>query len=361
MRSEFARLNTSNMSRQLVLDTLAMKPVARFAHTEYSLEYHQAGLRRNDDPFNPDTPASLRDLYAHWGIDFIWTTQDGLRSEWGKWGRCTDMGHAEYASDGSDFHKPNHCPFEAPEEVWEFDAVKEYGLPTMSEQVAAYEAWLQRMRRDFPDQLCPGGYYKTIVSGAIQAFGWDMLLEAAADRDKMECVFDSFFKRTKFHMEAWAQTSAEAIIQHDDFVWTVGAFMHPEIYREVIIPRYAELWKPLHAAGKKVLFCSDGDFREFAGDIVAAGADGLIFEPVMDFSEMVARFGQTTVLVGSAVDCRDLTFGSWETVRAALDRTLELARTCRGVMLAVGNHLPPNITAPMLDQYREYVKAHWNR
>jgi len=348
------------MSRQLALDTLALKPVPRFARTEYSLEYHQAGLRQATGP-EPDHNAAARALYARWDLDFLWTTEDGLHGNWAQFGRCTDMGHAEYASDGSDLHQPNHCPFERVEDVWAFDAVAEYGLPAMADQVAAYEAWLAQKRRDFPDQLCPGGYYKTIVSGAIQAFGWDMLLEAAADRDQMERVFDGFFRRTKFHMDAWAQTSAEAIIQHDDFVWTAGAFMRPEIYRSVIIPRYAELWKPLKRAGKKVLFCSDGDFGEFAADIVAAGADGLIFEPVMEFGEMVEKFGQTTVLVGSAVDCRDLTFGHWDTVRATLDRSLALARRCRSVILATGNHLPANIPAPMLEQYRAYLQSNRHR
>jgi hypothetical protein len=348
------------VSRQLALDTLALKPVPRFARTEYSLEYHQAGLQRTAGP-EPDTNAAMRGLYADWDLDFLWTTEDGLRGDWSQLGRCTDMGHAAYASDGSDLHHPNHCPFETAAEVWAFDAVAEYGLPAMAEQVAAYEAWLEKKRRDFPDQLCTGGYYKTILSGAIQAFGWDILLEAAADRDKMERVFDGFFRRTLFHMEAWAQTSVEAIIQHDDFVWTAGAFMRPEIYRSVIIPRYAELWKPIKRAGKKVLFCSDGDFRAFAADIVAAGADGLIFEPVMEFGEMVEKFGQTTVLVGSAVDCRDLTFGSWETVRAALDRSLDLARRCRSVILATGNHLPANIPAPILEQYRAYLQANRHR
>ena len=339
------------MSRQLALDTLALKPVPRFARTEYSLEYQRTGAVS-------DRYAEVRALYALWDLDFLWTTQDGLRGEWAQWGRCTDMGHAEYATGGVDMHLPERCPFASAEEVWSFDAVTEYGLPSMIEQVAAYEDWLWEKRREFPDQLCPGGYYKTIVSGAIQAFGWDMLLEAAAEPDKMERVFDGFFRRTKFHMDAWAQTSAEAIIQHDDFVWTAGAFMRPEIYRSMIIPRYAELWKPLKRAGKKVLFCADGDFREFAADIVAAGADGLIFEPVMEFGEMVEKFGQTTVLVGSAVDCRDLTFGSWETVRAAIDRSLELARGCRGVILATGNHLPANIPAAMLEQYRAYLQEH---
>jgi len=337
------------MSRQLALDTLALKPGPRFARTEYSLEYQRVGAAS-------ERYADARSLYAHWDLDFLWTTQDGLRGDWGRWGRATDMGHAEYASGGTDLHAAVDCPFHTVEEVWAFDAVAEYGLATAAEQVAAYEAWVAEKRRNFPDQFCPGGYYKSIVSGAIQAFGWDMLLEAAADRDKIERVFDGFFRRTLFHMEAWAQTSVEAVIQHDDFVWTAGAFMRPEIYRSVIIPRYAELWKPLKRAGKKVLFCADGDFREFAADVVAAGADGLIFEPVMEFGEMVEKFGQTTVLVGSAVDCRDLTFGSWDTVRAAIDRSLALARRCRGVILATGNHLPANIPGPMLEQYRAYLQ-----
>jgi hypothetical protein len=342
------------MSRQLALDTLALKTVPRFARTEYSLEY-QPGWD------TPDRAAGLRALYARWDLDFLWTTDDGLRGDWGRWGRSTDMGHAEYATGGTDMHTPGQCPFATPEEVWAFDAVAEYGLPPMAEQVAAYEALLQRRRSEFPGQFSTGGYYKTIVSGAIQAFGWDLLLEAAADPVRMERVFDGFFRRTLFHMEAWALTSAEAVIQHDDFVWTAGAFMRPEIYRSVIIPRYAELWKPLKRAGKKVLFCSDGDFREFAADIVAAGADGLIFEPVMEFGEMTEKFGGTTVLVGSAVDCRDLTFGSWEAVRASIVRSVDLARRCRGVILATGNHLPSNIPAEMLERYRTTVQELRNR
>ena len=78
-----------------------------------------------------------------------------------------------------------------------------------------------------------------------------MFLLALSDVKRMEKVFDEFFQFTLFHMEAWAKTTAEVIIQHDDIVWTSGPFMRPEIYRKIIIPRYAELWKPLHKAGKK--------------------------------------------------------------------------------------------------------------
>jgi uroporphyrinogen-III decarboxylase len=188
-----------------------------------------------------------------------------------------------------------------------------------------------------------------------------MLLMGCSDPGKMEKVFDSFFQRTLFHMKAWAETSAEAVIQHDDFVWTSGAFMNPEIYRKVIIPRYAELFKPIHVAGKKLLFCSDGNFTEFAQDVAEAGADGFIFEPFMDFGYMVDNFGQTHCLIGSFMDCRDLTFGKWETVRDSIDRTFDRLEDCKGAIVAVGNHLPSNIPDEMLDKYFEYLLPRLNR
>ena len=337
------------MSRQIALDTIRLRPTPRLAHTEYSLEYHKDYIRRLTGMDDPD-PRAWRRMVELWAIDLNWHTDDGLHSDWEKRGRTTDMGHAVYAADGSDRREAAVSPFRTPEDVWAFDAVAEYGLPDFGAQVAAYQKRMDNARLNSPEQLSAGGYYRTIMSGAIQTFGWEMLLEAAADPARMERVFDGFFRLTLHHMGAWAATDVEVVIQHDDFVWTAGPFMHPDIYRRVIIPRYAELWKPLRAAGKKVLFCSDGDFTCFAEDIVAAGADGLIFEPCNDFGFMAERFGQSTVLVGSAVDCRDMTFGHWETVRR-----------CMGVIVSVGNHLPPNIPGDMMDRYITYLKAHWQR
>lgn len=341
------------MSQIVAMDNICLRPSARWAHTEYSLEYHKAYVAARTGR-SPDDAEFHRQAYDRFAFDFRWNTNDGM-VDWWKAGRMTDMGHAAYAVDGSDQRAPSPCPFRRVEDVWEFDAVAEYGLPDPDRQVQDYEARVQRERARFPDQLTTGGYYRTIVSGAIAAFGWDMFLLAAAVPEKMERVFDGFFRRTRFHMDAWSRTSADVIIQHDDFVWTGGAFMHPRIYREMIIPRYAALWKLLHAAGKKVLFCSDGDFTEFTDDIAAAGADGFIFEPCVDFGRMADRYGQSHCLVGSCVDCRDLTLGKWEKVRAEIDATLECLARCRGAIVAVGNHLPANIPDDMLDRYFDYL------
>jgi hypothetical protein len=246
------------MSKQVALNNIRLESPIQWGHTEYSLEYHKDYLaERTGIP--ADSDSLIRKAYDRFAFDFLWSVHDGL-IDWAEAGRATDMGHASYAADGSDQRQPAKCPFHSVEEVWAFDAVMEYGLPDFEELVHAYEAVIQKARKNTPNQLSTGGYYKTLVSGAIAAFGWDMLLMAASEPVKMEKVFDSFFRRTLFHIEAWARTDAEVLIQHDDFVWTSGAFMNPEIYRKVLIPMYAELWKPVHQAGKQVLFCSDGNF-----------------------------------------------------------------------------------------------------
>lgn len=341
------------MSLQTALDNSYLQPSSHWAHTEYSLEYHKYYLSKRTG-LSSDNPDLMRKAYNNLKIDFLWYTNDGL-IDWTQAGRTTDMGHAAYAADASDQRLASECPFHSEQEVWEFDAVAEYGLPDFDEQVRAYENLIQKARLEFPDQLIPGGYYKTIVSGAIAAFGWEMLLLAASDPIKMEKVFDSFFRRTLFFMKAWAQTSAKVFIQHDDFVWASGPFMNPEIYRKIIIPRYAELWQPIHDAGKKVLFCSDGNFMELASDVAEAGADGFIFEPCNDFDFMVDNFGQTHCLIGSFVDCRDLVLGNWEKVKHDIHRTFQRLSDCQGAIVAVGNHLSPNIPEDMLDQYFEHV------
>ncbi len=340
------------MSRQIALDCIYLKHTDRWAHTEYSLGYHSDYMHAKTG-LPAEEPEAWKAFQRLWQIDFNWSINDGIRGKWSDYGRATDMGHAAYAGDGSDQTAVGMCPFTTPEEVWAFDAVGEYGLPTPVEQQAAYQAQVIAARRDCPDQLTTGGYYKSIVSGAIEAFGWDMFLTALADPGRMEPVFDSFFRRTLFHMQAWAATDVEVVIQHDDFVWSEGAFMNPEIYRKVIIPCYAELWKPLHAAGKKVLFCSDANFMEFAEDVANAGADGFIFEPMTDFPFMVERFGSSHCLVGSCVDCRDLTFGKREKVVADIRKTFQWLGKCRGAIVATGNHLPANIPPAMMDLYIE--------
>jgi len=348
------------MSKKIAIDAINLKMENRVAHTEYSMGYHEEYITKITG-IKEDNIEKMRKFYNLWDYDFLWCTSDGIYGNWIERGRATDMGHAIYASDGSDKREKKECPFKDVFEVWEFDPAKEYGFPDFNQQVNEYEKLYIEQSQNFPEQLITGGYYKTIISGAIAAFGWEMLLLSASDKNKFEKVIDRFFNYTLFYMKAWAETTVDVIIQHDDFVWSSGPFMSPDFYRKAIIKRYEELWKILKKKNKKVLFCSDGDFHMFAEDIVKAGADGLIFEPVNDFGYMVENFGDSVCLIGSYVDCRDMTFGKWEKIKNDIDRTLSLVKNgkCKGLIFAVGNHIPPNVSDEICDKYINYLKENW--
>jgi hypothetical protein len=344
------------MSYQIGIDTINLRPTPRLAHTEYCS--NEAIVRRIGG--GPVDDPQVQRKFAEWfETDFVWTVNDGPVN-WGAQGRVTDMGHAEFLEGGRDRRDTIYCPFRTVEEVWAFDAVEEYGLPSHKELVAYYKGCYKDARKN-PDVVFPGGYYKTIVSGAIQAFGWDMLLTAAADRRKFEKVLDGIYRFSLAHYKAQAEADIEAFICHDDMVWSQGAFMHPDFYRSVIFPRYKELWRPVREAGIKLLFCSDGQFTEFFEDLAEAGADGFIFEPMTSLEKCVRLFGKTHCIVSSKVDARTLTFGTKDDVRREADATLELAFDCPGFIFAVGNHIPSNIPVENIEFYIEYLKANWKR
>lgn len=345
------------MSYQIGIDALHLRPTPRLAHTEYC---SNDALKRAVTGLEPDHPQYEATFYRLWDYDFIWATHDGPEP-WEVRGRVTDMGHSEFLEGGVDWRPAQPCPFGNVEEALAFDAVAEYGLTEMEALTTFYQSTYEKARAHFPEQVWTGGYYRTLFSGAIAIFGWEMLLEAAAERRRFAKVLDSIFQQSLHHYRAWARTDIEVFMCHDDMVWTQGPFMRPDFYRAEVFPRYRALWQVLHEAGKKVIFTSDGDWSLFVDDIIAAGADALCFEPMMPLEPVVERYGQTHCLLASKVDARTLTFGRPEQIHAEVDATIALAQRCAGFIFAVGNHIPSNVPVENALDYMAYLRSRWSR
>lgn len=345
------------MSRQIGLDAINLRPTPRLAHTEYNDHWP---LIREVTGLPHGHPDQAREMARLWEYDYIWSTHNGP-VPWEARGRTTDMGHAEFMEGGVDRREPKPCPFTDVEEVLSFDAVAEYGLTDYRTLVDFYQGVYDRQQAYYSDALCGGGYYRTLVSGAIAAFGWDMLLEAAAYRDRFTKVLDSIFQQSLHHYTAWADTTIPVFMCHDDMVWSQGAFMRPDYYRAEIFPRFKALWSVLKKKGKKLLFTSDGDFTAFVDDVVEAGAEALCFEPMTNLEAVVAKYGSSICIMSSQVDCRTMAFGTKDDIRAEIDASLEQARKCKGFMFAVGNHIPANVPMENVRFYMDYLRAHWGR
>ena len=352
------------MSYEIGMRIINLEMTERVGRTEYCdhpvMVRHVTGI----DPMSNDEEEQKKawqEFYQWADYDFLWNDNDGP-IPWEKLGRVTDMGHATYAEGGTDFRDTLICPFKSPDDVLSFDAAEEYGLPDIEERAKYFQKIYQDGQKTYSNLIFPGGYYKTLVSGCIHSFGWDMfLLAAGTDPVRFgEYVLEGFFQLTLANIRAWSKTDIKVFICHDDIVWTNGAIFYPEWYRKYIFPRYRKLWQPLKEKGIKVIFCSDGNFTEFVDDIANAGADGFIFEPLTSLELIVERYGKSHVIVGNA-DCRVLTFGTKEGIETEVKRCLNAAKSCPGFIMAVGNHIPANVPIDNALHYFDLVNKYGKR
>ena len=319
------------MSTERGMAAIRLQAPDEIPHTQYITHPEWLALLRRRAA-KPDAGfAELLDF------DYRWSVQRPKIQR----GRWTDMGHAAWQPDASDYRKPQPSPFTDLEDIYALDPLDEYGPVDVRATADAYQAWYDDARQGCG--VVSGGTYISVISWAIDAFGWEnLLLAAGTDPERFGTLLRRWADYLLRYVEAWARTSIDVFLTHDDFVWTGGGFLHPEFYRAHVFPHYRRYWDLVKDAGKKVLFCSDGNFTEYVGDLADAGAQGFIFEPTTDLDLVCRRYGQTHVIIGNA-DCRILTYGTPDQVRQEVRRCLDLGRACPGYFFAVGNHIPPNV------------------
>ena len=283
-------------------------------------------------------------------FDFVWSMELPSIPR----GRWTDMGHAVFQADGSDYRQPKESPWQDVEDIFNLNPVEEYGPVDVKALAEKYQAWWKQASKG--DYVITGGLYNSVVSFAIAAYGWENLLMAAGiDSQRFGEMLNRWADYLMDYVRAWAQTGLEVYHTHDDMVWTAGAIFSPAFYRTYVFPNYKRYWECAKNAGKKVIFTSDGNYTEFIDDIAAAGSDGFIFEPMTDLETVVRKYGKTHVIIGNA-DTRILTFGTKEETRKEVKRCMDLGRECPGYFFAVGNHIPPNVPIENADACME---AYW--
>ena len=318
---------------------------ARIPRTEYSAEGHWDLVRvvtgldvRLDSAAEVKAQASTAFMRA-WQYDFFWNVLIE-RGEFG--GHDTDMGHSEYAAGGVDRREARSSPFKTPEDVLSFDPRETFGIPDHATLIRRFEENYHAGCRAHDFGVNMTGTYITLISGLIDLFGWDMLLLAAGtDLKRFGELANRYAAWMQPYYDALADADVPVVLLHDDIVWASGPIFRPAWYREYVFPNYAKYLTPLLESGKKILYCSDGNFDLFVDDIAATGVHGFIFEPLTDLRAIIERYGQTHVIMGNA-DTRILLSGSKADIRAEVERCLIPGRKCPGYFLAVGNHIPAN-------------------
>jgi len=322
---------------------LEMPP--RVPRTEYSAEQHWELIKAvTGIDVHPDSPQEVQDragraFQKEWNYDFLWSIL--IHSE--QFGKiCTDMGHAEYAAGGTDRRDAGRCPFTNPQEVLNFDPWQVYGKKDLGELTRAFEDHYRQIRENCPDAVPTTGIYVTLISGLIAIFGWDMLLTSCGvDPQRFGEMANRYASWMQQYFDALGQADVPVVMVHDDIVWTAGAFLHPDWYRQYVFPNYKKYFAPLIDSGKRIAYTSDGNYTEFIDDIAQTGVNGFIMEPSTDMAYIAQKYGRTHFFIGNA-DTRILLSGTTQQIRAEVQRCMAIGKKCPGFFMAVGNQIPPN-------------------
>lgn len=219
----------------------------------------------------------------------------------------------------------------------------------------------ESMRRRFPTALGIPHLRIGPLAGLATVFGWDVLLSACQETpETLGTVVETFAEWCRPLFESAARSSAPVLLVEDTLAWPTGPLLRTTWYREHLFPPLAELLKILVAAGKRVIFHSEGNYEAFLPDLAMAGAHGFILGSSMDLSETMADFGGSHIVIGNADD-RTLFNGSEAEIRLAIQRCIRAGRGHNGYVFSFGHELATNTPVASLEFAQMQFEAYTGR
>jgi len=191
-------------------------------------------------------------------------------------------------------------------------------------------------------------FYNTTFMWPLLTFGWELFLECCLD-EEFERVMAEFAEINRRVFTVMAKLPVKFIICHDDIVTTRGPVCSPEWMYKYVFPRYEEYWGMLNAAGKRVIFMADGCMDQYADDVFACGASGIISEPYTDY-RTIAKKHKDCFLAGEG-DNRILKRNDPSEISDMVDRMVETSKLTGGYMMCIGNHIPWDIPGEAVKLY----------
>ncbi len=252
--------------------------------------------------------------------------------------------------------------FKSREEVFAFSPLKKGDFTDWVHAVCNWdfsseEAIYQLHRKYYPqewgDKAPQGspvdvGIYNTMFMWPLLVFGWELFMECCLYA-RFEPVMAEFAELNRRAFRAFARLPVNFVVCHDDITMSRGPVCSRAWMNKYIFPRYEEFWGIVKAAGKEVLFVSDGCMDAYAADVMACGARGIFSEPYTDFKKLARSF-KDCWLAGEG-DVRILMRNDPAEIRAMVETMVATGRMSGGYMMCIGNNIPWNVPPDAIKRY----------
>lgn len=201
------------------------------------------------------------------------------------------------------------------------------------------------------ESTASAGFYNTTFMWPLLTFGWELFMRCCLD-PRFERVMEEFAEINRRVFRSFAKLPVNFVVCHDDIVTSRGPVCSPKWMHQYVFPRYEEYWGMLRAAGKEVIFMADGCMNDYADDVFACGARGIISEPYTDYKN-IARRHKDCFLAGEG-DNRVLLAGDDAAIKKMVLGMVETSKITGGYMMCIGNHIPWNVPGRAIKAYLDY-------
>jgi uroporphyrinogen decarboxylase len=196
----------------------------------------------------------------------------------------------------------------------------------------------------------------------------ELLMDFLLNKDFAHALFSRILTVRKRNAEVILREIGDCldVIQlGDDLATQNGPAMSPELYREMVKPYQAELFRFVkQRSPAKLYYHSCGAVVPLVEDLIAIGVDALnpiqVSAEGMNTSELKARFGSKIAFWGAIDTQQVLPFGTSEHVRAEVRKRITDLAPGGGYVLAGVHNLQPDIPPEnIVAMYEE--GAHYGR
>jgi uroporphyrinogen decarboxylase len=229
------------------------------------------------------------------------------------------------------------------------DELEQYPIPSRA-------GWLDADMIKAAEAAHAAGAYTQIFVGHMYENAWQVrgyvpfLEDLLLRRDWAELVLDKFCDNNEVVAKAAGKAGYDCIATGDDVANQNALMFQPELWRQVMKPRWARVIAAAraHKPDIHVWYHSDGNIWDILDDLVEIGVT--ILNPVqpecMDLLAIRRRFGEQLAFDGCVGTQTTFPFGSAQDMR---DRVQELGETldgkAGGLMLAPTHVLEPEVPA----------------
>ncbi len=148
----------------------------------------------------------------------------------------------------------------------------------------------------------------------------------------------------------------------DDWGQQKGLLFSPKLWRELIKPRIAKIWKVYKDAGLSVFHHTCGDVREIIPDLIKSGLDVLnpIQPQAMPIEELSKNYSNDLSFWGGLSLQKTLTFGSVDDVQKEVENTVKILGIKGGYIISPAHELTSDVPLEnfdaMLNTIRKFSK-----